>query len=203
MDKTNKDWELIERCYMMASLLLVTEQRALCFMTWVCLWMPASLFFSLQTKCKYLVVDDGEGRRFLVQNGWKMKSCNESSNVMKQGLPLAGHKQECRRQNLGTCLYSALPLPAKAIIVLVLSVSDLPSQKRGTVSFSSLGDLLANRTSLGTGQECYQHQSHTESRTQQALCTSYWHENLSQPKSGHWVSGNRTFLVQDFSAQTP
>lgn len=178
---------------MMASLLLVTEQRALCFMTWVCLWMPASLFFSLQTKCKYLVVDDGEGRRFLVQNGWKMKSCNESSNVMKQGLPLAGHKQECRRQNSGTCLYSSLPLPAKAIVVLVLSVSDLPSQKRGTVS--SLGDLLANRTSLGTGQEwCVininltlnpEHSKHSVPATGMKIYLS-WSQDTGSQGTGHF-----------------
>ena len=34
----------------------------------------------------------------------------------------------------------------------MLLVSNLPSQKHVIVSFSSLSDLLANRTSLGTGQ---------------------------------------------------
>lgn len=44
-----------------------------------------------------------------------------------------------------------LLFPAKANVGLVFLVSNLPSQKLVIVSFSTLSDLPANRTSLGTG----------------------------------------------------
>lgn len=54
-------------------------------------------------------------------------------------------------KNSATCLYGMLLFPAEANVVLALLVSNLPSQKRIIASFSSLNDLPANKTNLGTG----------------------------------------------------